>query len=129
MCRILAGWVPGKERANIALLEATSAATTTRRYLLWPFDRPESRGKLKGITIRIAGDKLLILGFRSLPGWGDVRVSRFPDDSSDGPLIPDEMRYSTRGLSVEYIRKYKDGGMSPLQEYCSCHLELSNVYI
>jgi hypothetical protein len=67
LCRILAGWVPGAERVTLGLSDmapAAGAAPVTRRYTLWPYDRPESKGQLKGVTLRIEGGKVLVLGYR-----------------------------------------------------------------
>jgi hypothetical protein len=64
--RILAGWVPAKDRAMLGLEDITSppAPGSLRRYVLWPFDRAESRGRLRGITVRLEEGKVLVLGFR-----------------------------------------------------------------
>ncbi len=40
------------------------ASPVIRRYTLWPYDRPESKGQLKGVTLRIEGGKVLVLGYR-----------------------------------------------------------------
>ena len=85
--RITAGWISAKERAHIDLLapasttvppssatpsatadsatsSATSSATKTYDLVLWPFDRGESRGKLRAATLRLSHDKVLVLGYR-----------------------------------------------------------------
>jgi hypothetical protein len=41
-----------------------SSGPVTRRYTLWPYDRPESKGQLKGVTMRIEDGKVLVLGYR-----------------------------------------------------------------
>jgi hypothetical protein len=59
--------VPGAERVTLGLSDMAPAAGTppvTRRYTLWPYDRPESKGQLKGVTLRIEGGKVLVLGYR-----------------------------------------------------------------
>lgn len=67
-CRILAGWVPGSERETLGLSDMApgpaGSAPVPRRYTLWPYDRPESKGQLKGVTLRIEDGKVLVLGFR-----------------------------------------------------------------
>ncbi len=75
--RILAGWVPAKERIHIDVLAETSVAAAAaaaaatpppppqrHELVLWPYDRGESRGKLRGVTLRISPTQLLVLGFR-----------------------------------------------------------------
>jgi hypothetical protein len=72
--RILSGWVPARERATLSLAdltpepvpagEAAAAVPLVRRYSLWPFDRPESKGQLKGVSLRLEDGKVLVLGFR-----------------------------------------------------------------
>lgn len=76
--RILSGWVPASERATLGLTDITaSAAAATpaagsaanssemvRRYTLWPYDRPESKGQLKGVSLRLEDGKVLVLGYR-----------------------------------------------------------------
>ena len=41
-----------------------AANITTTDLVLWPFDRGESRGKLKAATMRISADELLVLSYR-----------------------------------------------------------------
>ena len=70
--RIQTGWIPGTERDHIPLTAIVASSTSstsppaasTFEYVLWPFDRSESRGKLKVVTVRLASDKILTLGFR-----------------------------------------------------------------
>lgn len=71
--RILSGWVPARERVTLSLADLTPAAQPAngaaatprvRRYSLWPFDRPESKGQLKGASLRLEDGKVLVLGFR-----------------------------------------------------------------
>lgn len=90
-CRLIAGWIPAAERSDINFLTSgatdenstggsgapppsSSASTgasanageaaTLREVVLWPFDRGESRGKLKVVTLRIGVDELLTLSYR-----------------------------------------------------------------
>jgi hypothetical protein len=58
---ILSGWVPARERVTLSLTDLTPepapagaavAEPLVRRYSLWPFDRPESKGQLKGVSLR-----------------------------------------------------------------------------
>lgn len=85
--RMLAGWVPASERYDINLLTqqyngtsrtdapggtasddgSPATNTTTMDLVLWPFDRGESRGKLKAATMRISVDELLVLSYRCSP--------------------------------------------------------------
>jgi hypothetical protein len=71
--RILSGWVPARERVTLSLAdlapgpapaEGAAAVPLVRRYSLWPFDRPESKGQLKGVSLRLEDGKVLVLGFR-----------------------------------------------------------------
>jgi hypothetical protein len=64
--RILAGWVPGSERVTLGLADmaAGSSGPVVRRFTLWPYDRPESKGQLKGVALRIEDGKVLVLGYR-----------------------------------------------------------------
>ena len=64
--RIRAGWVPATERSSLRLDEVATppAGGKTYEYILWPYDRQESKGKMKSVTIRLAGDKVLVLGYR-----------------------------------------------------------------
>jgi hypothetical protein len=66
--RILAGWVPASERALVTLEDVATppAGGRTYQYVLWPYDRQESKGQLKAVTIRLTGDKVLVLGYRSV---------------------------------------------------------------
>lgn len=138
-CRILAGWVPGSERVTLGLADsAGTSGAVTRRYTLWPYDRPESKGQLKGVTLRIEDSKVLVLGYRwvgetqtqqhchwlgyttnnpthprivcrSLPFWQDVRIKTGSSSSSTGkPHAPEHMRDDLQGLSVEYAKRSTD---------------------
>lgn len=76
--RILSGWVPASERALLGLADvaalgaATSGSSTNAtnsskvvwQYTLWPYDRPESKGQVKGVSIRLEDGKVLVLGYR-----------------------------------------------------------------
>ncbi|KAF6266656.1 hypothetical protein COO60DRAFT_1623446 [Scenedesmus sp. NREL 46B-D3] len=77
---------------------------------LWPFDRPESKGQLKGVSLRLEDGKVLVLGFRSTPFWQDVRIkSNASNPYSDERLLaPEHMRSNVQGLSVEYSKRYLD---------------------
>lgn len=69
--RILSGWVPASERLTLGLSDMTApqpgsegSMGNVRRYTLWPYDRPESKGKLKGVSLRLENGKILVLGYR-----------------------------------------------------------------
>jgi hypothetical protein len=135
--RILAGWVPGTERVTLGLADmAAPSGPVTRRYTLWPYDRPESKGQLKGVTLRIEDGKVLVLGYRwvgwadtdtaamslawvlnqqlnttvcrSLPFWQDVRIRSGGSSSTGKPHAPEHMRDNLQGLSVEYAKRSTD---------------------
>ncbi|WIA29149.1 hypothetical protein OEZ86_011660 [Tetradesmus obliquus] len=117
--RILSGWVPARERVTLSLADLTPAAQPAngaaatprvRRYSLWPFDRPESKGQLKGASLRLEDGKVLVLGFRSTPFWQDVRIKANASNpySEERPLAPEHMRSNVQGLSVEYSKRYLD---------------------
>ncbi len=61
---------------------------------------------MKAVTLRVSADRLLILGYRSLPMWEDVRVNNYPNDGQDGDLARDEMRGNVAGLSVELLQRF-----------------------
>ncbi len=50
---------------NVSMAELQSmAGVESKDVVLWPFDRGESRGKLKAITVRVNADELLVLSYR-----------------------------------------------------------------
>jgi len=72
--RVMAGWVPSAERYDLNFLTRAGSASKqslVSNVVLWPFDRGESRGKLKVITMRISVDELLVLSYR----WGGGQMS------------------------------------------------------
>jgi hypothetical protein len=54
----------GLSELSAAAAAASSSGPVTRRYTLWPYDRPESKGQLKGVTLRVEDGKVLVLGYR-----------------------------------------------------------------
>jgi hypothetical protein len=83
--RILSGWVPARERVILSLTDLTPdpapdgaavAEPLVRRYSLWPFDRPESKGQLKGVSLRLEDGKVLVLGFRCAGGLQGILQDR-----------------------------------------------------
>lgn len=70
--RIMSGWVPGDERVTLSLADlspatasdGSSGSPVVRRFVLWPYDRPESKGQLKGVSLRVEDGKVLVLGYR-----------------------------------------------------------------
>ena len=107
--RILAGWVKGNEKHHISL--SHTRELHTHRFVLWPYDRAISRGRLMAITMRLTPNKILVFGYRSVPFWQDVKINRYPTDSENGPLANEDMRYNIQGLSVGYSSRYmKSGG-------------------
>jgi hypothetical protein len=78
-------------------------------YTLWPVDRAESRGRLKALSVRISDSQLVILSYKALPWWQDMRLGRDSWNVSDRDnVIADEMRPTLSGLSVEYMKKLLD---------------------
>ena len=67
------GLLPGLDADSLSLV-----GNGTTDLVLWPFDRGESRGKLKVVTMRISVDELLVLSYRLV------------DRSHLGPLIRPE---------------------------------------
>lgn len=43
--------------------------SVTRDLVLWPYDRPESRGRLKALTIRLSETQLVVVAYKALPWW------------------------------------------------------------
>lgn len=72
--RMYAGWVPAAER--VALASSDVQKPSVRKMVLWPFDRPESKGQLKALTMRLAPDSVLVLGYRSTPYWQEVKLQQ-----------------------------------------------------
>lgn len=72
----MAGWVPADERVTLGLtdLGADAGGPRVRRYVLWPFDRAESKGRLKGLSLRLEDGKVLVLGYRSGRRRGTMRA-------------------------------------------------------
>lgn len=81
--RILSGWVPASERVTLGLLDIATPTTPTsaagsaanssevvRHFVLWPYDRPESKGQLKGVSLRLEDGKVLVLGYRCAGAYG-----------------------------------------------------------
>ncbi|KAL4443898.1 hypothetical protein ABPG75_011635 [Micractinium tetrahymenae] len=103
--RLMAGWVgQGGRHAERAVLGAAElAAPVQRRYTLWPFDRPESRGNLLALTIRLSADEVLVIGFRSAPHWQDLGIA-------GGDAAPGDSRHNVRGLSVELVKRDPETG-------------------
>lgn len=65
--------MPGSERAAIGLSDMVPPAATgpvSRSYTLWPYDRPETKGQLKGVTVRVEDGKVLVLGYRCAGSHG-----------------------------------------------------------
>jgi hypothetical protein len=109
--RILAGWVPAAERAHITLADvAVGDQPQEHRFVLWPYDRAESKGRLRGVSIRLEDGKVLVMGYRSAAFWPDLRISH----SDGGPgkeerrVQPEHVRSNVAGLSVEYSRRFTD---------------------
>ena len=67
----MAGWLLGPERTVVSSAEL--AVPATLRFTLWPFDRPESRGRLQSVSVRRSAGEVLLLGLRSSAYW-QVRV-------------------------------------------------------
>ncbi|GLI63979.1 hypothetical protein VaNZ11_007148, partial [Volvox africanus] len=89
-----------------ATVSCDTAGPTGCSYTLWPVDRSESRGRLKALSVRISDSQLVVLSYKALPWWQDVRLGRDPGDAGDRDnLIADEMRSPLSGLSAEYMRK------------------------
>ncbi|KAL4449525.1 hypothetical protein ABPG77_007169 [Micractinium sp. CCAP 211/92] len=103
--RLMAGWIGqgsrGQERVVLGAAELATPAQ--RRFTLWPFDRPESRGNLLALTIRRSADEVLVIGFRSAPHWQDLGIA-------GGNVAPADSRHNVRGLSVELVRRDPETG-------------------
>lgn len=67
--RAMSGWLRGGTAERLVLGPADLAAPAARRLVLWPFDRPESRGRLMAVSVRRGEGEVLLLGFRSAPHW------------------------------------------------------------
>ncbi|GAX85071.1 hypothetical protein CEUSTIGMA_g12491.t1 [Chlamydomonas eustigma] len=81
---------------------STNSTVVQQDLVLWPFDRGESRGKLKAVVIRLSIDEMLVLSFRSMAFWQDVRLgAEGYSSTTDRTLGPDQMRDNMAGLSVE----------------------------
>ncbi len=126
--RLSLGWLPCPERLHISLqgwAPPAAPATANRQppptvdgcdltaengcsLLLWPVDRAESRGKLKALSVRLSDDQLVVLSYKALPWWQDVRIGRNVYDTAAADrdaVVPDEMRGPLAGVSVEYMRR------------------------
>ncbi len=62
--------MPGNERETIPLsaIQAPKPGGEVRRYVLWPYDRAESRGRLKGVSLRLEDGRMVVLGYRWVAG-------------------------------------------------------------
>ena len=94
--RTLAGWFRHSQRHVIGLDEISSPIPTQRTYILWPFDRSESRHQgTVSVALRRSPDEILLLGYRSASHWEDYTAS--------ASLF--ESRQNVRGVQVEYVRR------------------------
>lgn len=80
--RIEVGWVKGRERLHVPTSKLKTRSVV--RVQLWPFDRAESRGRLKGITLRPSPSTSLVIGYRSVPFWQDVRLAPYVPPAASG---------------------------------------------
>lgn len=64
------------------------------------------------VTMRLANDKALVFGFRSVPYYQDVKIGRWPNDRKEGVLASEDMRTNILGLSVGYSNRYIKRGRS-----------------
>jgi hypothetical protein len=92
--RTLAGWLKGSGRLVLGGDELQQR--DTRRLVVWPFDRSESRGRLVSVSLRRSPGEVLLLGFRSVSHW---------QETSSGDVPPEEARQNVRGVQVEYVRR------------------------
>ena len=92
--RTLAGWLKGSGRLVLGGDELRQRGT--RRLVVWPFDRSESRGRLVSVSLRRSPGEVLLLGFRSASHW---------QEASSGDVPPEEARQNVRGVQVEYVRR------------------------
>eukprot|EP00798_Chlamydomonas_sp_ICE-L_P003605 gene3605-13688_t len=108
--RLTAGWIPSPERSHLEVTHFNAnkgGLSSSTDFVLWPFDRGESRGKLKMITMRISPSQVLVLAFRSAPFWADVKLEG-RESQNAGRMDTQDMRDNVAGLTVEYASRYVD---------------------
>lgn len=101
--RSVAGWLKGS--ARVVISQAELEQPSTKKLIIWPFDRSESRGKLLTVAIRRSENELLLIGFRSASHWQENLGKETGNRAS-----PEETRLNIRGVQVEFIRRNPENG-------------------
>ncbi|KDD74286.1 hypothetical protein H632_c1430p0, partial [Helicosporidium sp. ATCC 50920] len=100
--RTMAGWLSARERTVVSQ-KSIAAAQVDERLVLWPFDRPEARGRLMSVALRRSAGAVLLLGFRSASHWQDA--TQGGEAAAPSWLKPSDVRANVRGLTVEYVSR------------------------
>eukprot|EP00892_Ulva_mutabilis_P002899 jgi/Ulvmu1/1260/UM109_0058.1 len=63
---------------------------------LCPYDRPECRGEMMAVSIAMPSGATVVLGYRSMPFWPDIKVAWHK-------TVPHRMRGNLSGLSIVIV--------------------------
>lgn len=103
--RLVAGWLRSENK--LIILTPELRRYSQEEFILWPFDRPESKHFLNAVIIRRSFSEVITCGYRSLTHWpvrGLHADSNHPYD-----------RNTFRGIECEYVKMDENGEWTDLR--------------